>query len=113
MKNKHLYSIDWNEKIRPAILRRDAYKCTVCKALNHSKGYYEANGSYIECDMHMQLWAVANGKKLVTVHLQVIHRDQNPSNNEPENLSSMCPKHHFEFDAAFNRVKRLSSGRSK
>lgn len=108
MKNKHLYSPDWNEKIRPAILRRDGYKCTDCKALNHSVGYYEPNGSYVQCDAFMQQWAKNHGKKLVTVHLQVIHKDQNPANNHESNLSSKCPKHHFEFDREFNRVKRLA-----
>ncbi len=113
MKNRHLYHEDWHERIRPAILRRDGYKCTVCGALNHKRGYYETNGTFVQCDSFMTEWAYKNGKKVVTVHLQVAHLDQNPANNEPENLKTFCPKHHFEFDHEFNRLKRLSPNGKK
>lgn len=109
MKNPHLYPPEWREIIRPAILRRDQYKCTVCGALNHKRGYYEPDGSFVQCDQHMVEWAYRNGKKVVTVHLQIAHLDQNPSNNTAENLKTFCPRHHLAFDHAFNRLKKRMS----
>lgn len=109
MKNKELYSEHWNERIRPEILRRDGYKCRVCGALNHKRGYYEPNGSFVQCDEFMVRWAHEYSKKIVVVHLQIAHLDQDVSNNHPENLRTFCPKHHFEFDHEFNRLKRLAA----
>ncbi len=113
MRHKERYSEHWRERIRPAVLRRDNYKCTQCGALNHSTGYYDKKDAFIICDALMQSWAVKNGVKLVTVHLQVAHLDQNPSNNEMDNLKTFCPRHHFKFDHAFNALKRKAARRER
>ena len=110
MKNPQNYSEHWRERIRPSVLKRDNYKCVICGALNHSKGYYDKNDHFIICDTHMQQWAIKNGIKLRTVHLQVAHLDQDPSNNEMSNLKTFCPRHHFKHDHEFNRLKRKASG---
>lgn len=108
MKNQQNYSEHWRERIRPAILRRDNYKCTVCDALNHSVGYYDQSDRFVICDALMQDWAVKKGIKLRIVHLQIAHLDQDTSNNDPSNLKTFCPRHHFKFDHEFNKLKRLA-----
>lgn len=106
MKNPQNYHQDWREKIRPAILRRDNYKCTDCGATNHSTGYYDARDNYVQCDEFMQAWALKQGIRLRVVHLQVAHLDQDTNNNDESNLSTKCPRHHFKHDREFNRLKR-------
>lgn len=107
MKNKHLYSKDWNDVIRPEILKRDNYKCQNCGLKHKSVGYYSTDKKFIECDEFMQKWAKANKYKVQTVSLQIAHLDHNPSNNEPDNLKSLCPRCHLINDKAYNRVKRM------
>lgn len=108
MKNKHLYSKYWYDIIRPRILLRDNYKCTHpgCNVRHKAVGYYNAVHQWVECDSFMSNWASKNGFNVQTISLQVIHIDQDPSNNEDSNLKCLCPKHHFIFDLPFNILKR-------
>lgn len=110
MKNKHLYSAYWSDVIRPAILKRDNYKCTHpgCNVRHKAVGYYNLSGQWVECDSFMSDWASKNNFKIQRISLQVAHLDSDPANNEDKNLRSFCPKHHFAFDMALNQIKRLA-----
>lgn len=108
MRNKSNYSPDWKEKIRPAVLKRDNYRCVVCGALNHKKGYYDRAGHFVQCDEFMEAWAIRNKIKVRAIHLQIAHLDQDTSNNEMSNLATFCPRHHLAYDKEFNRLKKLS-----
>lgn len=101
MRNRHLYPEDWFSRIRPEALRAANYRCRTCGAQNHKKGYYSPSGGFIQCDQHMIDWAARQGIKIVAIHLQVAHLDQNPGNNDPKNLGVFCPKHHLEYDHAY------------
>lgn len=115
MKNKEHYSPYWNDVIRPAILKRDGYKCTElgCNVRHKAVGYYNFTGQWVECDSFMSDWATKNNFKVQRISLQVIHLDQDPSNNNESNLLSKCPKHHFKFDANHNTLKRISQKNKK
>ena len=39
--------------------------------------------------------------------LQIAHLDHDASNNAPENLSRLCPTHHWMYDAGFYPVDAL------
>lgn len=108
MKNRDLYPSEWEDTIRPAVLKRDCYKCTVCKVSHRAVGYYNSQGTFIESDEFMRQWATKNGFKVVKIHLQVAHINQDTFDNSDANLCSMCPKCHLKHDHEFNRLKRIS-----
>lgn len=107
MKNKQNYHADWTDIIRPAILKRDGYRCTSC-GVKH-KGYISKIGAVREqvIDAHEANWLRLKGHIVQKVYLQVCHLDQNPSNNDYANLSSMCPACHLRYDNQFNVIKRM------
>jgi hypothetical protein len=107
MQNKKAYSEDWNDIIRPAILKRDAYKCTVCK-VGHKRYIAYRDGylwRYIESDEVAEF--KENGWKAYRVYLQVAHLDHNKNNNAEINLRTLCPYHHLANDATYKRLARL------
>lgn len=109
MRNRHKYPENWHDEIRPQALRAGGYKCYHCHAKNHKKGYYNESGAFVHCDEHMIQWANTQGVKIVTVHLQIAHLDQDPNNNKPENLRVYCPKHHLEYDHEYRKMKKLAA----
>lgn len=113
MRNKHHYPENWADTIRPAILKRDAYKCTSCGLRHKSVGYYDHRGTFVECDALMAHWAKTQGFKVQKISLQIAHLDQDKNNNEFTNLSAKCPKCHLNFDRQFNKAKRLMSLRTR
>ncbi|HOW62165.1 MAG TPA: hypothetical protein P5284_03315 [Candidatus Contendobacter sp.] len=55
--------------------------------------------------------------RFVTTVLSCAHLDQNPANNDPANLASLCPRCHWRHDrqqhirsARYNRRKRWAVG---
>lgn len=104
--DKRLYHADWSDVIRPAILKRDGYKCRNCGIRHKSRVYKNARGGYIVCDEFTENWALSQGVKVFTVYLNVAHIDNDKGNNEPENLISLCPRHHSIFDAEHKRTMR-------
>lgn len=105
---KDKYPPDWTYRIRPAILKRDGYKCAFCGVSNHKIGYRDENLNFIECDEFLRNWALKNGKKVFKIHLAVMHMDHDTTNNDFANLKSGCQLHHNRHDAkhrAFNRLK--------
>ena len=107
MRNKHKYSEDWIDTIRPAVLKKDKYVCKIC-GVRHRKSYvFNKDGSYFEIpENEIKEWK-EYGDKAYKVFLQVAHLDQNPSNNKESNLLSMCPKCHLNYDRKFNNLKRI------
>lgn len=106
MQNRNNYAPEWFDTIRPAILKRDNYKCQKCFVKHRSKGYYDSHGNFVECDQFMLDWAKRNQLKPITIYLHVAHLDQNPANNSESNLKSLCPRCHLNFDRPFNLIKR-------
>lgn len=107
MRNRHKYPENWEDTIRPDILKRDKYKCSDCNVYHRQTGYYEGD-LWIPLLGEFEItWAKKKGFKVQKIHLQIAHLDQNPANNEYSNLLSKCPKHHLAFDNMFNTAKRL------
>jgi len=107
--NYKLYPPDWFDVIRPAILRRDNYKCVKCGVRQRAVGYRDSKKKFVECDLFMQKWATANNRKLITIHLAIMHLDHDVSNNASINLMSGCQQCHNRHDAksrAFRRSMR-------
>lgn len=104
MRNRKKYPADWFERIRPEALRLGKYRCHNCHAGNHKKGYYNESDVFVHCDSHMIQWAASQGIKIITVHLQVAHLDQDTTNNTQSNLRVYCPRHHLVYDHQYRKV---------
>ncbi len=108
MKNRNRYVENWEDTIRPRILKRDNYQCVVC-GVKHRKTYVfeKDDNKFIVPDNEIEEWKKF-GDKCYKVYLQVCHLDNNPDNNEDYNLSSMCPKHHLKYDREFKNLMRIA-----
>lgn len=101
------YHPDWRDIIRPAILKRDNYKCQHCGVRHKIRCYKDTQGKYIECDTFMEEWAKSTNRRVFTLYLQVAHKDHNKSNNDPNNLITLCPVHHARYDSEHKRFARI------
>ncbi len=109
MRNKNLYPEDWNDVIRPAVLKRDNYKCQMCPVKHRQYVFFDQSGKMIivdklECDELR-----ANGYKAYRVYLQVAHRDHLKIDHSYENLFCLCPWCHRLYDKRFDTLMRLAS----
>lgn len=107
---KQLYSEDWADTIRPAILKRDGYRCKKCLIKHRAVGYYETPKKFVECDDFMQEYARKRDFKLIKIILQVHHKNANKADNRESNLITLCPRCHFEADKELNRLKQITKG---
>lgn len=110
MKNKEDYPVNWNDTIRPLMLKVRGYKCEQCKVKHRSIGYYDYKKNFVECDVHMQDWAIKNNFKLIKIHLQVHHINGNRKQNAEWNLKVLCPRCHFAADREMNKLKKKLKG---
>jgi len=101
------YHPDWRDVIRPAILKRDGYKCAHCGIKHKARVYKDTTGKYVDCDDFMEQWAKSNGRKVFTLYLQIAHLDHNKQNNDPSNLKALCPVHHARFDTEHKKLARI------
>lgn len=109
MKNRGNYAENWEDEIRPDILKRDKYKCQGC-GLKH-RGLYlvQESGKLLEIDKEEYIEAMRNDEVVRKIILQVAHLDHNPNNNDYANLKSFCPRCHFRNDRIFNQIKKKSN----
>ena len=107
MRNKERYHKDWNDIIRPEILKRDGYVCTKC-GVRHKKSYvFEKSGNRFEIpESEIKEWK-SYGDKAYKVYLQIAHLDHDPNNNDYKNLASMCVKCHLTNDRDYKRLRRI------
>jgi 5-methylcytosine-specific restriction endonuclease McrA len=107
---KHLYSENWTDTIRPAILKRDHYLCKNCKVRHRARGYYDSKKIFVECDDYMISYASRNNIKLIRIILQVHHKNQNKQDNREENLVTLCARCHLNEERDINILKRKMRG---
>lgn len=113
MKNRFQYPQEWFDTIRPAVLKRDGYKCTTCGIAHRATGYYDHKKIFIPCDEFMIAWAQKQGFKIQKIHLQVAHLNHKKDDCRTENLETKCPKCHLNYDRAFNQILRRMRGRQQ
>lgn len=113
MKNPHLYPENWLDTIRPAILKRDNYKCQICGVAHRSEGYYDSKKNFIICDEWLKQWAIDKCFKVQKLHLQIAHLDHQKNNCAESNLKAMCPKCHLNYDREYNSLLRKMAGRQQ
>ena len=98
MRNKSKYTSDWNDTIRPAILKRDNYKCQDCGVIHRLSYSFDRLGNRTKIDKSEIEEEKKFGNKAYQVFLQVAHLDHNPNNNDPDNLKCLCVKCHLNND---------------
>lgn len=108
-----MYPENWNDTIRPHILKRDNYKCQICGVQHRSVGYYDKNKRFIICDEWQKQWAESQGFKIQKLHLQIAHLDHIKDNCGEDNLKAMCPACHLNYDREFNNLIRKMKGRQQ
>jgi len=112
MNNRQRYAENWEDTIRPDILKRDGYQCVIC-GVRHRKSYvFEKDGSFFLIpEDEIKEWK-SYGDKAYKVFLQIAHLDNNPGNNNYENLKAMCPKCHLRYDKKHSQLMRKANLRT-
>jgi 5-methylcytosine-specific restriction endonuclease McrA len=108
MRNRKEYSEEWTDTIRPAILKRDEYKCKHCGVKHRQYVLVDSKKNYtlISKDEHDEYKPF--GANCYRIYLQVAHLDNNKANNDFTNLRCLCPKCHSAMDKGHRQVMRIS-----
>lgn len=109
MRNKALYAENWNDEIRPAILKRDEYKCKHCRIKHREYVHIDQNKKRIVITKVEHEELKIEGSNTYRIYLQVAHIDHNKSNNNPSNLISLCNLCHYKNDLQHKRVMRIAN----
>ncbi len=112
MKNKHKYPENWTDEVRPAILKRDGYKCQHCNIKHRTYLFIDQNNKRIMVNRAEHEELKAGGYKTYRVFLQVAHIDNDPSNNDFVNLLSLCPACHHNQDKHWKALMRIANTRA-
>jgi len=103
------YHPDWKDIIRPDILRRDKYKCSVCSVGQRWQGYRQSNGTFVHCDEFEIAHRKRHNLKVITIYLAVAHLDHDIKNNDYRNLAAMCQRCHNRHDRYFRKFNRITN----
>ena len=108
--NKKLYCDNW-QQLRNQILDRDGRKCVRCGKADRS--YYIKIKPNVWQDVTVEEYKKLENELVVVrrLFLQVSHKDNDKTNNDPSNLQSLCPLCHLQYDDQWKRLKRLSDRR--
>jgi len=105
MRNRHKYPLDWYDTIRPYVLKRDNYTCKHCGIRHRQIVIIEKGGKWTKVSEDLMSVLKEENKKIYRCLLNVAHIDQDKSNNNYNNLMSLCSRCHARFDAPY-KVKR-------
>jgi 5-methylcytosine-specific restriction endonuclease McrA len=100
------YPDNWKEEIRPAILKRENYRCKFCGVRHKAYGIRDEKGQFIELDKTDKDAVIKSGKKFIRVILTIAHLDHNIQNNDFSNLAALCQKCHNNYDKEYRIAKR-------
>lgn len=109
MRNADQYPENWKDEIRPAILKRDNYKCRECRIKHRAYVVKNPDLTYSEITLQQMVVFREQGKKAFRIFLQVAHLDNVKSNVIPSNLISLCPPCHLKLDQSFKNLLRKTN----
>ena len=107
------YHPDWKDIIRPDILKRDGYKCKVCKVSNRKLFVWENKVRVIIEDSLQHNYYLQLKYKISKIVLTVAHLDHNVDNNQYSNLASLCQLHHLRHDVQQHVLNRKINAAKK
>lgn len=104
------YPSNWKTEIRPRILNRAKNKCECCGLKNHSIGYRDNQGVFIECKKwaYDEMKFTPEGFKIIKVVITIAHLDHDETNHQvsDDRLKAMCQRCHLRYDAKENASRR-------
>jgi len=109
MNNKKQYPENWADTIRPAILKRDGYKCRHCGLRHRSYIVWLTKDMYKYIDRDEVQDFIDDGFKAYQVFLQVAHINHNKSDCREDNLLTLCQPCHHMMDKTHKIVMRIGN----
>lgn len=107
------YPPNWNDTIRPEVLKRANYKCQKCKVNHRQLGYRSGSGAFHAILPEAKQWAIDMQYKPFVMILQVAHLDHDTTNNVWENLMALCPQCHNRNDKVNRQATRIMNAKKK
>jgi|SRR5882724_752531 len=107
MRNKSEYPINWNDEIRPAILKRDNFKCCLCGIKHRTYIFIDQSGKVIVVDKKEHEELQREGLRTYRVYLQVSHRNHIKKDCSDSNLWALCNRCHYLYDKQHRTLMRI------
>jgi hypothetical protein len=111
--NSNGYSVDWRDIHRPAILKRDNYKCKHCGVAQRSLYTWENNHRIILDDNWLLEKYRSNGFKISRTYLSIMHLCNNKSCINHNHLAAGCQCCHLIQDKHLHLINRLINAANK
>jgi 5-methylcytosine-specific restriction endonuclease McrA len=109
MQNRRDYPDNWNDEIRPNILKRDNYKCVECSIKHRSYVLITDSNQRIKIEYDEFLEYKKAGKNCYKIYLQVSHINNIKADCSPENLRTLCNRCHAKADKEWKSLMRISA----
>ena len=109
MQNRRDYPDNWNDEIRPSILKRDNYKCVECGIKHRSYVLIDQSKKRIQIEHDEFIEYKKEGWNTYKIYLQVSHINNIKSDCSDANLRTLCNQCHAKADKAWKSVIRLYS----
>jgi len=107
------YSIDWNDIIRPAVLKRDGYRCKHCSLSNRISYAIENNTRVILDDKWLLARYQSLNFKIYKVAISIAHTCHNKACSNELHLIALCQSCHLRFDKHIHVLNRLKNAANK
>ena len=107
------YSLDWRDIHRPAILKRDNYRCKHCSVSNRSMYTWDNSKRVILDDEWLMNSYINKGFKISTIHLSIMHLCNNKSCINYTHLAAGCQSCHLLQDKHLHLINRLINAANK
>lgn len=104
MRNKREYPANWYDEIRPAILKRDNYRCTKCKVKNRQWVAKKNNAEPVWIDKDEIIDYTQEGYKCYQIFLHVCHINNDKKDCTTDNLITLCVTHHALLDGNYKAL---------
>lgn len=108
MRNKKNYPENWDDTIRPAILARDKFKCSLCGVKHRAYVLVDECGNYTLIDRAEHEEYKTFGAKTYRIYLQVSHKNHDKSDCSDSNLWALCVRCHAKNDIAIKKLMRIA-----
>lgn len=109
MQNRRDYPDNWNDEIRPSILKRDEYKCVECRIKHRSYVLITDGNERVQIEHDEFIEYKREGKNCYKIYLQVSHKNSIKSDCSDENLQSLCNRCHANYDREHKRLVRIGN----
>jgi 5-methylcytosine-specific restriction endonuclease McrA len=109
MQNRRDYPDNWNDEIRPSILKRDNYQCVECGIKHRVYVLIDQSKKRIIIDKDEFLEYKKEGWNTYKIYLQVSHINNIKADCSPANLRTLCNQCHAKADKEWKKVARISA----